>query len=141
MNTDTRKPTETVAGIGETMKAAFERSLKVAGETREFHRDNAEALAEASRHSAEGIALVGQSTGEYLAHSLERAKNVFGQLLSAKTPSDFIKVHGDYMKASVEAAAAHNAKVAQILTQVASDATKPLTARVASVADKATRKS
>ena len=121
--------------IRSSMKNAYEKGLKVAGEAQAFQRGNAEALAEASRHTAQGIAEIGQDTGEYLAKSLERARDVFQQLLTVKTPAEFVKVHGDYMKSSLEAAASHNAKVTEVLARVATDSAKPLSGRLSAAAE------
>ncbi|TPG52982.1 phasin family protein [Sphingomonas glacialis] len=124
------------ADVNDRTKTAMEKGSKMIEEMNEFSKGNIEALVESSKIAAKGIETMGQEAAEYGRKQLESATAALKTLSSVKSPTDFLKLHSDYMRSAFDAMVAETSKNTESMLKLAGEITQPISNRVAVAAEK-----
>jgi phasin family protein len=124
------------ADVNDRTKSAMEKSAKMVEEMTDFSKGNIEALVESSKIAAKGIETLGQEAAEYGRKQVESATAALKTLASVKSPTDFLKLHSDYMRSAFDAMVAETSKNTESMLKLAGEIAQPLSNRVALAAEK-----
>lgn len=124
------------ADANDRTKTAMEKGSKMLEEMNEFSKGNIEALVELSKIAAKGIETLGQDAAEYGRKQLESATAAMKTLASVKSPTEFLKLHSDYMRSAFDAMVAETSKNTELMLKLAGEIAQPISNRVAVAAEK-----
>jgi hypothetical protein len=125
------------AEANERAKAAVEKGTKLFEEANEFSKGNIEAIVESGKIAAKGFETFGQDAAEYSRKQFEGATAALKSLSAVKSPTDFFKLHSDYVRASFDSIVAQTSKNTEAMLKLAGEVAQPLSNRVALAAEKA----
>ncbi|EZP51077.1 MULTISPECIES: phasin family protein [Sphingomonas] len=117
-------------------KGAVDKSQKLLQDATEFGKGNIEALVESSKIAARGLESLGQDAAAYAKKSFEDATTVAKTLSSVKSPTEFFKLHADYVRASFDALVQQSSHNTEAVLKLAGEVVQPLSNRVALAAEK-----
>jgi phasin family protein len=120
----------------ERAKASYEKGVKMTEEFTEFQKGNVEAIVESGKLAAKAAETLGQEAADYARKSFENNTAAFKTFASAKSPTEFFKLQGDYMKSALESAVAESTKVTEAWLKLAGDVAQPLSNRFAVAVEK-----
>ena len=121
----------------ERAKGALGKSQAMFGEAAEFGKGNVEALVESSRVAAKGLEAMGQNAAAYMRASVEDMQAQARTLASVSSPTDFVKLQGDFLRQSFEKMVAETSRNAESMLKLVGEVGQPLSNRVAMAMDKA----
>ncbi len=124
------------AEANDRAKAAMEKSAKAFEDINEFNKGNVEALVESSKIAAKGFETLGQSAADYARKSFEGATATLKSLSSIKSPTDFFKLHSDYVRTSFDSMVAETSKTTEAVLKLAGEVAQPISNRVAVAVEK-----
>lgn len=124
------------AEANERAKAAVEKSTKLFEEANEFSKGNIEAIVESGKIAAKGFESFGQDAADYSRKQFEGATAALKSLSSVKSPTDFFKLHSDYVRASFDSIVAQTSKNTEAMLKLAGEVAQPISNRVALAAEK-----
>lgn len=124
------------ADVNDRTKTAMEKGSKMIEEMNEFSKGNIEALVESSKIAAKGIETLGQDAAEYSRKQFESATAAMKTLASVKSPTEFLKLHSDYMRSAFDAMVAETSKNTESMLKLAGEIAQPISNRVAVAAEK-----
>ncbi|GAA4766495.1 hypothetical protein GCM10023219_09780 [Stakelama sediminis] len=124
------------AEMNEKTKAAFEKNAKMVEEFNDFAKGNVEAMVESGRIAAKGLESLGQDAAEYGRKSFESATAAMKSMSSVKSPTELLKLQGDFFRGAFDSYVAEASKQTEAMLKLAGDAAQPLSNRVAVAADK-----
>jgi len=136
LKTAAEKAQNLFAEANERAKTAMEKGAKVFEEANEFGKGNIEALVESGKIAAKGIETLGQDAAEYSRKQFEGATAVLKSFASAKSPTDFFKLHSDYVRSSFDSIVAQTSKNTEAMLKLAGEVAQPISNRVAIAAEK-----
>ena len=122
--------------LGEQAKGAFEKSAKMVEEMTAFGKGNIEAIVESSKIAAKSVETLGQDAADYAKTSFESATAAAKTLAAAKSPTEFMKLQGDYMRTAFDTLIADSARSTEMMMKMAGEITQPLSNRVALATEK-----
>lgn len=122
--------------MNDRAKAAVEKSQKFAAEFGDFNKGNIEALVESGKIAAKGFESLGQDAADYTRKSFEGMTATLKSLATVKSPTDFFKLQGDYMRSAFDQAVAQSSKNTEAMIKLASDAAQPISNRFAVAVEK-----
>lgn len=122
--------------FNERARAAMEKSTKLVEEANEFAKGNIEALVESGRIAAKGFESLGQDAADYGRRSFENATTTMKTLASVKSPTEFFKLHSDFVRGAFDSYVAEASKHTEAMLKLAGDAAQPLSNRFAVAMDK-----
>jgi len=124
------------AEANDRAKAAMEKGAKAFEDINEFNKGNVEALVESSKIAAKGFETLGQSAADYARKSFEGATATLKSLSSIKSPTDFFKLHSDYVRTSFDSMVAETSKTTEAVLKLAGEVAQPISNRVAVAVEK-----
>ena len=124
------------ADINERAKAAVEKNTKLVEEMNDFAKGNVEAIVESSKITAKGFETLGQEAADYSRKSFETATAALKSLAAVKSPTDFFKLQGDFVRQSFDSVVAEASKSTEAVLKLAGEAAQPISNRWAVAADK-----
>jgi phasin family protein len=133
----TEKTQAAFAEFNDRAKTAVEKSTKLFEEANEFGKGNVEALVESSKIAAKGMETLGQDAAAFARKSFEDSSAALKSFAAAKSPTDFFKLHSDYVRGAFDAAVAESAKSTEAFLKLASEIAQPISNRFAVAAEKA----
>ncbi len=136
INTVTEKSQAMMSDMNGRAKAAMEKTQTMFADMNDFNKGNVEALVESSKIAAKGIETMGQDAAEYTRKSFEHATAVVKTLSSVKSPTEFMKLHSDYVRQSFDALVAESSKTTEAVLKLAGEIAQPISNRVAVAAEK-----
>lgn len=122
--------------MNDRAKAAMEKTQGLFAEMNDFNKGNVEALVESSKIAVKGIESMGQDAAEYTRKSFEGATAVIKSLASVKSPTEFMKLHSDYVRTSFDQLVAESSKNTEAMLKLAGEIAQPISNRVAVAAEK-----
>ncbi|MDB5703897.1 MAG: hypothetical protein JWN66_1013 [Sphingomonas bacterium] len=125
------------AEANERAKAAVEKSTKLFEEANEFSKGNIEAIVESGKIAAKGLESFGQDAAEYSRKQFEGATAALKSLSGVKSPTDFFKLHSDYVRSSFDSIVAQTSKNTEAMLKLAGEVAQPISNRVAVAVEKA----
>ena len=93
-------------------------------------------MVEAGKIAAKGFETLGQDNADYTRRSFEGMTATVKSLASIKSPTEFFKLQGDYMRSAFDGAVAQTSKNTEAFIKLASDAAQPLSNRFAVAVEK-----
>ena len=124
------------ADATERAKGGFAKSQQMAGELGEFGKGNVEAIVESSKIVAKGMEQFGQAAAAYVRTSFEEAQSQARTLASAGSPTEFLKLQGDFMRTSFDRMIAETSKNTEAMLKLAGEVAQPISNRMALAADR-----
>jgi len=137
IETNVAKAQAFFADFNDRAKAAVEKSTALVAEANEFAKGNVEAIVESSKIAATGLQSFGQDAAEYSRKSFESATAAMKTLATVKSPTDFFKLQGEFLRTSFDSYVAEASKTTEAMIKLAGEAAQPLSNRVAVAAEKA----
>jgi phasin family protein len=137
IKTVTEKTQAAFAEFNDRAKTAVEKSTKLFEDANEFGKGNVEALVESSKIAAKGFETIGQDAAAFAKKSFEDSSAALKSFAAAKSPTDFFKLHSDYVRGAFDAAVAESAKSTEAFLKLASEIAQPISNRFAVAAEKA----
>jgi phasin family protein len=122
--------------MNDRAKAALEKTQGMFADMTEFNKGNVEALVESSKIAAKGIETMGQDAAEYTRKSFEGMTAIVKSLSSVKSPTEFMKLHSDYVRTSFDSMVAESSKTTETMLKLAGEIAQPISNRVAIAAEK-----
>jgi len=132
----TDKSQAAFADFNTRAKAAVEKSTKLFEDANEFGKGNVEALVESSKIAAKGAETLGQDAATFAKKSFEDATAALKNLASVKSPTEFFKLHSDYVRGAFDAMVAESAKSTEAMLKLAGEVAQPISNRFAVAAEK-----
>lgn len=124
------------AEANERAKAAVEKGTKLFEEANEFSKGNIEAIVESGKIAAKGIETLGQDAADYSRKQFEGATAALKSLSAVKSPTDFFKLHSDYMRSAFDSVVAQTSKNTEAMLKLAGEVAQPISNRVAVAVEK-----
>ncbi|KAF0186370.1 MAG: hypothetical protein FD163_1038 [Hyphomonadaceae bacterium] len=110
-------------------KGNFEKISAAVNEAAVAGQANLEAAGASSEIIAKGLTEVGTLAGAYSKAAFENGVEVSKAVLAAKTPVEALEIQTNFAKTAFETWFAQANKIADIFTNTATEAAKPVTAR------------
>jgi phasin family protein len=139
MNFDTgtiEKTQAMFADLSTRAKGAMEKSAAAFEDANAFAKGNIEAIVESSKIAAKGAETLGHEVSAYAKASFEGATEAMKTLAAAKSPTEFMKLQGDYMRTAFDTLIADSARSTEMMMKMAGEITQPLSNRVALATEK-----
>ncbi len=95
-----------------------------------YHKDNFDAVIEASNIWVNGVQNINRALGEMASKSVEKSAETTKKMLSCKTVEDVIALNNDSAKASYDAAVTETRTIHEMGVRLAESSAKPLAQRV-----------
>lgn len=112
------------------------KGTKAFGEVNDFAKGNIEALVESGKIAAKGLESIGQDTAEFTRKQFEGATAALKTLSTVKSPTDFFKLQGDYMRSYFDSLVAHSSQSTEKMLKLAGDVAQPIQNRVSVAVEK-----
>ena len=120
----------------EQAKGAMEKSAKMAEDFVAFGKGNIEALVESSKIAAKNVEALGQEAADYAKTSFESATEAAKTLAAAKSPTEFMKLQGDYARTAFDTMIAEGSRSTERMLKMFGEFAQPISNRVAVATDK-----
>ena len=124
------------ADATERAKTGIAKGQQMLGEMGEFSKGNVEAMVESSKIAAKGIEQLGQAAAAYVRSSFEEAQSQARTLASAGSPTEFLKLQGEFARTSFDRMIAETSRTTETMLKLAGEVAQPISNRVAIAADK-----
>ena len=135
--TTTIDQTKTIfAEATDRTKTAYAKGQQMVGEIGEFSKGNVEAIVESSKIAAKGLEQFGQSAAAYVRSSFEEAQSQARTLASAGSPTEFMKLQGDFARTAFDRMVAEASKNTEAMLKLAGEVAQPISNRLALAADR-----
>ena len=138
--TDTVKATaekanEYLADVRVKATEAAEKGKKMAADAVEFNKANIEAMIEAGKIAAKGAQDMGKTNVEFAKSNFAEMQVAVKEIVAVKSPTDFVKLQGDYARKSFDIAVAQASKNTEAMVKLVSDMFQPISNRIAVTTD------
>jgi phasin family protein len=124
------------AEANERSQDLVKKSQKVAEELADLARANVEAVVEASRVASEGARAIGQEAVSSGREGFEQAADAIRSLAEAKSPTEYLQLQGDFVRASFDRAVAESSRLTESLVKLAGEAFQPISNRATANAER-----
>ena len=124
------------ADLNGRAREAMEKGSRMAEELGAFGKGNMEALVESSKIAAKGLETLGQEAACYSRRSFESATAAMKTLAATRSPTEFMKLQGDFARSMFDTMVAEASKSTEMMMKLANDVAQPLSNRAAVAAEK-----
>jgi phasin family protein len=124
------------ADATEKAKGSFAKGQQMFAEMGDFNKGNVEAIVESSKIAARGLEQVGQSAAAFMRSQLDEVQAQARSLASASSPTEFMKLQGDFARAAFDRLVAQTSKNTEAMMKLAGEIAQPLSNRAALAADR-----
>ena len=131
----TEKAAEFFADVREKATEAAEKGKKLAADAVEFNKANFEAMVEAGKIAAKGAQDMGKTNVEFAKKNFEEMQAAVKEITAVKSPTDFVKLQGEYARKSFDVAVAQTSKNTEAMVKLVSDMFQPISNRIAVTTD------
>ena len=131
----TEKATEYLADVRVKATEAAEKGKKMAANAVEFNKANIEAMIEAGKIAAKGAQDMGKTNVEFAKSNFAEMQVAVKEIVAVKSPTDFVKLQGDYARKSFDVAVAQASKNTEAMVKLVSDMFQPISNRIAVTTD------
>ena len=122
---------EYFADIRDKATEAAEKGKKMAADAVEFNKANVEAMIEAGKIAAKGAQDMGKTNVEFAKKNFEEMQAAVKEITAVKSPTDFVKLQGEYARKSFDVAVAQASKNTEAMVKLVSDMFQPISNRIA----------
>ena len=110
---------------------AAEKAKKIAADAAEFNKANLVAVVEAGKIAAKGAQDMGKTNVAFAKSNFGDVQAAVKEITAIKTPSDFVKLQGDFARKSFDVAVAQGSKNTEAMVKLMSDMFQPISNRIA----------
>jgi phasin family protein len=132
--------TDTMQNTAETMQANAQDAMSKGKQTFEemtaFGQGNVEAMVESTRVAVKGVEAMAQARAAFAKQSFEATIATFKSMTEVRTPTDFFKLQGDYLRNSMDALVAETSRSTEATLKLVGEIAQPIQNRVALAAEK-----
>lgn len=134
--TATDKTQAFTADMGARAKDAMDKGSKLFADMNGFTKGNVEALVESSRIAVAGVQTLAQGQAAYVRKQFEDATAAARTLAGVKSPTDFVKLQGDYVRQQFDGAIAEMSRSTEVMMKLAGEVVQPISNRIAVAVEK-----
>lgn len=120
----------------ERTKAGFAKGQAMFADMGEFSKGNVEALVESSRIAAKAFETLGRNAAAFMRASFDDAQAQARSLASVTSPTDMMKLQGDFARQSFDKMVAQTSTSTETMLKLAGEIAQPISNRMAIAADK-----
>ena len=117
-------------------KSAYAKGAATVSEVNDFSKGNVEALVESGKILSTGLKGLTEELVTESRTAFETLTAEVKELASAKTPTDFFKLHSDLLRKQFDTAVAFSSKQSEALIKLAGEASAPVSTRVSLAVEK-----
>ncbi len=110
---------------------AAEKAKKIAADAAEFNKANLVAVVEAGKIAAKGAQDMGKTNVAFAKSNFGDVQAAVKEITAIKTPTDFVKLQGDFARKSFDVAVAQGSKNTEAMVKLMSDMFQPISNRIA----------
>ena len=129
------KANDYFADVREKAAEAADKGKKMAADATEFSKANIEAMIEAGKIAAKGAQDMGKTNVEFAKQNFAEMQVAVKEITSVKSPTDFMKLQGEYARKSFDVAIAQASKNTEAMVKLVSDMFQPISNRIAVTTD------
>jgi phasin family protein len=122
--------------MNERAKGAMERGATLVAEMNDFAKGNVEALVESGRIAVAGLQTMAQDNAASVRKHFEDATAQARTLATAKSPTELMKLHGDFVRQQFDAMVAETSRSTEAALKLAGEVAQPISNRFALAAEK-----
>jgi phasin family protein len=134
--TQTEKLAINFADMNGRAKDAMEKSTKLFSDWTSFNKGNIEAMVESGKLAVAGMQTLAQDQAAYVRKQFEEATATARSLASVKSPTEFVKLQGDYVRQQFDGAMAETSRSTEAVLKLAGEVVQPVANRVALAVEK-----
>ena len=131
----TEKATEMFNDVTARAKTAFAKSGEVAKDVTAFSKDNLEAVVESGKIAAKGMQTAAQTAADFTRKNFEATTTMLKTVAAVKSPTELLKVQGDFAKSQFEAAVAEMSKSSEFTLKLMGEMFQPISNRYSVAAE------
>ena len=125
------------ADMNTRAKTAMERGQKLVDEMNALSKGHVEAMVESSKIAVKGFESLSQDAAEFARRHFEGATEAMKTLAATKSPTEFLKLQGDYARSTFDTLVAETSRSTERMIKLANDVAQPISNRIAVAAEKA----
>ena len=129
------KANDFTADLRDRAGVAMEKGKKLAADGYEFQKANVEAMIESGKIGAQGVQEIGKTNVEFAKSNFGEVKAAAKELTAVKSPTDFVKLQGDFARKGFDTAVSQTSKNTESLVKLFSDMFQPMSNRMAVATD------
>ena len=134
--TDTNKAQAMFGDMNTRAKDAMEKGTKLVGEMGSFTKGNVEALVESGKLAVAGMQTLAEHQAAFVRKQFEEATAAARTMASVKSPTEFVKLQGDYVRQQFDAMVAETSRSTEAMLKLAGEVVQPISNRVAVAVEK-----
>ena len=124
------------ADMNTRAKEAMEKGTKFFADMNGFTKDNVEALVESGKIAVAGAQTMAQDQAAYVRKQFEAATAAARELAGVKSPTEFVKLQGDYVRQQFDGAVAEMSRSTEAMLKLVGAVAQPISNRVAVAVEK-----
>ena len=124
------------ADVNDRAKGAMEKGAAMVAELNTFNKGNVEALVESGKIAVAGIQTLAQHQAAFVRKQFEEATAAARTFASVKSPTEFVKLQGDYVRSQFDGFVAEASRSTETMLKLAGEVAQPLSNRWALAAEK-----
>ena len=134
--TATDKAQDMLAGVKDQAKNTMEKGAAAVSELNSFTKGNVEALVESGKIAIAGMQSMAQDQAAFVRKQFEEATTAAKTLAAVKSPTDFIKMQGDFLRQHFDAMVAETSRSTEATLKLVGEVVQPISNRFALAAEK-----
>ncbi len=136
VETTTDKAQDFTADMTTRAKDAMEKTTKLFAELNGFNKGNIEALVESGKLAFAGMQTMAEHQAAYVRKQVETATAAARTMAGVKSPTEFVKLQGDYVREQFDGAVAEMSRSTEAAMKLAGEVVQPISNRVAVAVEK-----
>ena len=125
----------TFADATDRTQEAYAKGQQMFGDLGDFGKGNVEAMVESSKIATKAVEQFAQSAVAYARRSFEEAQSQARTLASASSPTEFLRLQGEFARTSFDRLVAETSKNTEAMLKLAGEVAQPISNRLALAAD------
>lgn len=117
-------------------KDAMDKGKQALADMNEFTKGNVEAVVESTRIAFKGLETLAQQRAAFAKQSFDTTAAHVKSLVEVRSPTDFFKLQGDYMRSSMDSLVAETSRSTEAALKLAGEVAQPIQNRFALAAEK-----
>lgn len=115
---------------------AMAKSTKLFAELNSFNKGNVEAMVESGKLAVAGMQTLAQDQAAYVRQQFEQATAAARTMASVKSPTEFVKLQGDYVRQQFDAMVSQTSHSTEAMLKLAGEVVQPVANRFAMAVEK-----
>jgi phasin family protein len=132
----TEKLAMNLADMNGRAKDAMEKSTKLFSDWTNFNKGNVEAMVESGKLAVAGMQTLMQDQAALVRKHFEEATAVARSMASVKSPTEFVKLQGDFVRQQFDGAVAETSRSTEAMLKLAGEVVQPVANRFALAVEK-----